>query len=86
MSNLLGREKGYNLYELRKELVVSEKDTFGIYHVIKPNTPVTNVGKVVMFVGVTGAGEIFLKLIYDEFSCPYNNHLHLGVLHALAQE
>ncbi|CAG0888350.1 unnamed protein product [Darwinula stevensoni] len=56
----LGKINGYDLYELRKEAVCLKEDSYGIYHVLKPDVPVTCIGKIVMFVGVTGAGKTSL--------------------------
>ncbi|CAG0893303.1 unnamed protein product [Darwinula stevensoni] len=68
MSIHLGKINGYDLYELRKEVVVREEGIFGIYHVMRPHTSVTSVGKVVMFVGMTGAGAFLLKLLQEDIS------------------
>ena len=46
------------MYELKKEAVCREEGSYGIYHVLKDEYPVTCIGKIVMFVGATGAGRL----------------------------
>ena len=54
----LGKINGCDLYELRKEAACRKENSYGIYHVLKPDVPMTCIGKIVMFVGITGAGEL----------------------------
>ncbi|CAG0884942.1 unnamed protein product, partial [Darwinula stevensoni] len=55
-SIFMGQIDGYDMYELKKEVVCREENSYGIYHVLKDEYPVTCIGKIVMFVGATGAG------------------------------
>ena len=73
----LGKMNGYNVYELRKEMVFRKKDSYGIYHILKPDVADINIGKVVMFMGATGAGTFFKCTILQRTNSATN---HLGLL------
>ncbi|CAG0893304.1 unnamed protein product [Darwinula stevensoni] len=84
---VLGKKNGYDLCELKKEMVVKENG-FGIYHVMKPDTPVTNVGKVVMFVGVTGAGKTSMinSLINYLLGVEFDDEFRFKLIHEKVTE
>ncbi|CAG0896774.1 unnamed protein product [Darwinula stevensoni] len=59
-SILLKKINGCYVYELRKEEVCREVGSYGIYHILKPEVPDISIGRIVMFIGATGAGKTTL--------------------------